>query len=838
MTQQLQLSLSKPSNVSNFSFVSSLSMEYHDVYDVKSKPRMLKYLMNDQIPNETNPSPQHCDLQRVVNAIRNLGLLSESFPRETDSKIAVDWSVAVDSWLDCVLSLVSSPRESLFNSVTVAKSLDRNMFTRGDLSRMQLQSATCMPASDYISIKVATFASLSDLLKRLGKHSEIKKDVTAHAGKLVQPVLDLLLDNEFSEVVMEGALAVLCIVIDLFPASFLPHYEKAEAVIVSKIVSGQCSSNMMKSYAYFLASLPKSRGDKDSCTRKSSISKSKEVQAIVDMHNPHTNALLQLNANKFLSSSGDCSGSSIVNSCKESANGEWLVFSSFIEVHGNHAGRICLQSSKEHPGMLLGLGQLLPHAGYIIRVLNDCLKQCALPLLRTKLYFIIRTLLISIGIGAALQIAEELTISALFDLDASWYLNRQKSATVETPMQPADRKRKHAAIDPLQENRDMDYSDLQNKSSTSPLSLKIAALKALQTLLTMGGVLRSNLRPSVDDLLMNVVENVYDGKWRNDEESEVMSTDGPDILLAALHALLASLLSQPSVSQHHLIKGFELFRKGKQEAGTKIADFCGLALLALENVMNPRNVSNGDIPNEGIEPNESQFPKSFPADQDESLLGYLLHGYNESEATLSNPEDRQREAFLVDIEIERNSDESVNKEQLQLCCTDTDTGMDMRTGTGTELWRVQYALSHIRNAARDLLTLDEKNPCRSFEGEALLRRMNRYGLLDESQNKLDYVLVLTVENFLELRLQTLVFKSGMAKSIHHARVLIRQRHIRVGRQVVNIPSFMVRVDSQKHIDFSLTSPFGGGRPGRVKRKNQRAAAKKVAGGDGDEEEDE
>ena len=95
-----------------------------------------------------------------------------------------------------------------------------------------------------------------------------------------------------------------------------------------------------------------------------------------------------------------------------------------------------------------------------------------------------------------------------------------------------------------------------------------------------------------------------------------------------------------------------------------------------------------------------------------------------------------------------------------------------------ELWRVQYALSRIRNNARMLLTLDEKNSRRIFEGEALLRRMNRYGLLDESQNKLDYVLALTVENFLERRLQTLVFKSGMAKSIHHARVLIRQRHIR------------------------------------------------------------
>eukprot|EP00245_Coleochaete_scutata_P010975 TRINITY_DN3972_c0_g1_i1.p1 TRINITY_DN3972_c0_g1~~TRINITY_DN3972_c0_g1_i1.p1 ORF type:complete len:199 (+),score=57.31 TRINITY_DN3972_c0_g1_i1:135-731(+) len=153
-----------------------------------------------------------------------------------------------------------------------------------------------------------------------------------------------------------------------------------------------------------------------------------------------------------------------------------------------------------------------------------------------------------------------------------------------------------------------------------------------------------------------------------------------------------------------------------------------------------------------------------------------------------------------------------------------------------ELWRVQYALSRIRNNARTLLTLDEKNTKRIFEGEALLRRMNRYGLLDETQTKLDYVLALTVENFLERRLQTLVFKTGLAKSIHHARVLIKQRHIRVGKQIVDIPSFLVRVDSQKHIDFALSSPFGGGRPGRVKRKNAKNASKK-GGGDGDEEEE-
>lgn len=136
-----------------------------------------------------------------------------------------------------------------------------------------------------------------------------------------------------------------------------------------------------------------------------------------------------------------------------------------------------------------------------------------------------------------------------------------------------------------------------------------------------------------------------------------------------------------------------------------------------------------------------------------------------------------------------------------------------------------------------LLTMDEKDPKRLFEGNALIRRLVRVGVLDESRMKLDYVLALKVEDFLERRLQTCVYKLGLAKSIHHARVLIRQRHIRVGKQIVNVPSFVVRLDAQKHIDFALTSPFGGGRPGRVRRKKAKAAESKEAGGDEEEEEE-
>ena len=69
---------------------------------------------------------------------------------------------------------------------------------------------------------------------------------------------------------------------------------------------------------------------------------------------------------------------------------------------------------------------------------------------------------------------------------------------------------------------------------------------------------------------------------------------------------------------------------------------------------------------------------------------------------------------------------------------------------------MQYALSKIRSAARELLTLEEKDPRRLFEGNALLRRLVRTGVLAEDKMKLDYVLALKPEDFLERRLQTQV----------------------------------------------------------------------------------
>jgi small subunit ribosomal protein S9e len=109
-----------------------------------------------------------------------------------------------------------------------------------------------------------------------------------------------------------------------------------------------------------------------------------------------------------------------------------------------------------------------------------------------------------------------------------------------------------------------------------------------------------------------------------------------------------------------------------------------------------------------------------------------------------------------------------------------------------------------------------------FEGAALLRRMSRYGLLSNDELKLDYVLGLTVNKILDKRLQTRIYQEGFqAKSIHQARVLIKQRHIKVGKNLVNSASFMVRAESEKKINLAPLSPFETKKAGRTSKKKNK-----------------
>lgn len=90
------------------------------------------------------------------------------------------------------------------------------------------------------------------------------------------------------------------------------------------------------------------------------------------------------------------------------------------------------------------------------------------------------------------------------------------------------------------------------------------------------------------------------------------------------------------------------------------------------------------------------------------------------------------------------------------------------------------------------------------EKAQLLEKLNRLGLMQKNA-KLDDVLSLSVKDILERRLQTLVFKKGLAKTIGQARQFITHGHITVGTKTITSPAYLVPMSEESSINFSQTS---------------------------------
>lgn len=128
------------------------------------------------------------------------------------------------------------------------------------------------------------------------------------------------------------------------------------------------------------------------------------------------------------------------------------------------------------------------------------------------------------------------------------------------------------------------------------------------------------------------------------------------------------------------------------------------------------------------------------------------------------------------------------------------------------------------------MTLEENDPRRIFEGQALIKRMERIGVLKKEETQLDYVLGLTTQQFLERRLQTIIFQSKNASSIHQARSLIFQKKIAIykgnRRQVINIPSFIVRKENEPIIvKITGKEDFDSRTKRRTKKRNEEKSDK-------------
>ncbi|GFQ03160.1 hypothetical protein PHJA_002459800 [Phtheirospermum japonicum] len=593
------------------------------MYNVALKPKLLRSLLREYVPDERHPFSNPSELSYVVSTVKNHKLLSEWAPQPVEQDLVEAWKSAVDSWVNRLLTLASSnlsPEVSNF-------------------------------------VKAASCASLSDMFTRLSGFSIAKKDGTSKATIVIQPALKLLNEDTF---VLEEAICLLCTMINYFPLSVHRHHDSVEAAIILKIMSGKCCGTVLKKLAYGLSLLPKSRGDEDSWSLmmdkilihiNSQLNdafqgleeEAKSTQTMRALVPSGKEPPLPLGGLAMSERTSDFSTrrperllgsgvSTLMQCCCDMLTISYpvmvpvpvcglialavrvlmvdvsLSLSSYSFMTTLKQEFICSEipllqlHSLEILAAVVKIlsSQLLPHAAGIVQVLKEYLRTCKFPDLKIKAYSILKVLLLSMGTGTAIHISQDIVINVSIDLDFLGGEKDGKSAGTQTNAHQGllsnshQRKRKHSfMVRSSQEQPAHDHSDVGNPHSSTPTSLKIAALEALEALLTMGGSMRSeSWRGNVDHLLITVATKAFKGGWSREEKKVFFSGDPmpkwADFQLAALRALLASLLSPGQTRPSHFALGLELFHRGMQETGTKLGEYCGHALLALEVLIHPR----------------------------------------------------------------------------------------------------------------------------------------------------------------------------------------------------------------------------------------------------------
>jgi len=119
-----------------------------------------------------------------------------------------------------------------------------------------------------------------------------------------------------------------------------------------------------------------------------------------------------------------------------------------------------------------------------------------------------------------------------------------------------------------------------------------------------------------------------------------------------------------------------------------------------------------------------------------------------------------------------------------------------------EIWKINTILKNFTRQAKNLVTT--KNPQVEKEKGQLLTKLTSLGLLGKDA-KIEDVLSLTLNNIMERRLQTLVYRKNMASTFKQARQFIVHEHISVGDKMIKAPSYLVPLEEENHIQFAQGS---------------------------------
>ncbi len=141
-----------------------------------------------------------------------------------------------------------------------------------------------------------------------------------------------------------------------------------------------------------------------------------------------------------------------------------------------------------------------------------------------------------------------------------------------------------------------------------------------------------------------------------------------------------------------------------------------------------------------------------------------------------------------------------------------------------ELWKAESILRSFRDQAKRLTAATSEQAKK--EEKQLIEKLSKLNLI-KKDSKVDDILSLELKDILDRRLQTLVYKRRLARSVKQARQFIIHGHVYVDGKKVDVPSYCVNIFEEDKIYFNPSSELAkNDHPERVKVKVKEEKVKK------------
>ena len=135
-----------------------------------------------------------------------------------------------------------------------------------------------------------------------------------------------------------------------------------------------------------------------------------------------------------------------------------------------------------------------------------------------------------------------------------------------------------------------------------------------------------------------------------------------------------------------------------------------------------------------------------------------------------------------------------------------------------ELWKATTEVSRIRMNAREVLS----NRSTQGVGNAMIARLARYNIVAKDA-KIDDLLGITPDVILNRRLQSIVFKNGLARTPKQARQLIAHGFISINGRKIKSSGYMVKAEEETHIGYYRPIDINPAGPEANPKENKAAA---------------